>query len=102
MRRANPSGRKTASTPKLDFRTGSFKATNRKALQLCREVARTLGHALAWEMGDEVLSGLDVVAVDPAPGFDAVVRHRREVMRAQRELTRIVRKLRPMVAYKGT
>ena len=53
--------------PKIFFRTSSFKATNRKALQLCGEVARTLGHALAWEMGDDILSRLDVASVVPAP-----------------------------------
>jgi ribosome-binding factor A len=53
--------------PKIYFRTSSFKATNRKAVQLCSEVARILGHALAWEMGDDFLSRLDVASVVPAP-----------------------------------
>jgi len=40
---------------------------NRKALQLCQQVAQTLGLVLAGEFGDERLHGLQVVSVDPAP-----------------------------------
>jgi ribosome-binding factor A len=39
----------------------------RKALQLCAEVARTLGEVLAGESGDEVLRDLVVESVTPAP-----------------------------------
>lgn len=53
--------------PKTFFRSGSFKRTNRKALQLCGEVARTIGYALAWELGDDLLGQAHVVAVTPAP-----------------------------------
>jgi ribosome-binding factor A len=38
----------------------------RKALQLCRQVAEALNAALAG-CGDAVLSGLQVVSVEPAP-----------------------------------
>ncbi len=41
--------------------------TNRKTLQLCSEIARTLRWVLAWESGDEVLSSLDVSSVVPTP-----------------------------------
>ena len=53
--------------PKTFFRAGSFRRTNRKALQLCGEVARTIGHALAWELGDELLGRAELVSVTPAP-----------------------------------
>ncbi len=53
--------------PRLFFRKTSDKRLNRKALQLCSEVARALGHALAWELGDELLSNLRVESVTPAP-----------------------------------
>jgi ribosome-binding factor A len=41
--------------------------TGRKARQLCRQVADTLGLVLAGECQDEVLQNLLVLAVDPAP-----------------------------------
>jgi ribosome-binding factor A len=53
--------------PRIYFRKTSEKKVNRKALQLCREAARALGHALAWEMGDDLLSQLQVESVVPAP-----------------------------------
>jgi ribosome-binding factor A len=40
---------------------------NRKALQLCAQIARTLGCALASECGDDVLQALLVASVQPAP-----------------------------------
>ncbi len=40
---------------------------NRKAMQLCSQVAQTLGLVLAGEFGDELLHNLEVVSVDPAP-----------------------------------
>jgi ribosome-binding factor A len=41
--------------------------TDRKTLQLCRQVAQTLGDVLAGRCDDAVLQGLDVVDVLPAP-----------------------------------
>lgn len=40
---------------------------NRKALQLCRQVAQTLDQVFAGELGDAGLSDLRVAAVRPAP-----------------------------------
>mgnify|MGYP002626432340 CR=1 FL=1 len=40
---------------------------NRKALQLCKQVAVTLELALSGDFGDEFLHNLEVVSVDPAP-----------------------------------
>ena len=40
---------------------------NRKAMQLCSQVARTLDLLLAGEFADEALQGLQVVSVRPAP-----------------------------------
>jgi len=40
---------------------------NRKALQLCRQVAETLEQVLSGETGDDVLAGLHVSSVVPAP-----------------------------------
>lgn len=40
---------------------------NHKARQLCSQVADSLNLVLSGECGDEVLQGLQVVAVDPAP-----------------------------------
>jgi ribosome-binding factor A len=52
--------------PRLEPRDTSRKVKNRKALQLCGQVARTLGLALA-ACGDEVLRDLAVASVVPAP-----------------------------------
>jgi ribosome-binding factor A len=40
---------------------------DRKALQLCRQVEHTLGDVLAGDCDDEILRGLAVLAVQPAP-----------------------------------
>jgi ribosome-binding factor A len=40
---------------------------NRKALQLCRQVAETLEQVLSGETGEDVLAGLHVSSVVPAP-----------------------------------
>ena len=53
--------------PKRYFRAAPSKVANRKALQLCGEVAKTLSFALGWEMGDDLLSRLCVVSVVPCP-----------------------------------
>jgi ribosome-binding factor A len=42
-------------------------AGKRKALQLCREVERTLSAVLAGECGDDLLRDLVVLSVVPAP-----------------------------------
>src|SRR6516162_7232294 len=52
--------------PRLDRRDGSGKVGNRKALQLCSQVARTLMGVLA-ECGDDVLRDLVIESVTPAP-----------------------------------
>jgi ribosome-binding factor A len=53
--------------PRTFFRERSGKITNRKALQLCSEVAKTLSFALAWGTGDDLLGLLQVESVAPAP-----------------------------------
>jgi ribosome-binding factor A len=53
--------------PRIYFRKTSEKKPNRKALQLCAEAARALGHALAWEVTDDLLGRLQVESVVPAP-----------------------------------
>jgi ribosome-binding factor A len=52
--------------PRLDRREGTGKVPNRKALQLCAQVARTLASVLA-ECGDDVLRDMVVESVVPAP-----------------------------------
>jgi ribosome-binding factor A len=41
--------------------------SHRKAQQLCRQVAHTLGYVLSGECDDDVLRSLYVESVDPAP-----------------------------------
>jgi ribosome-binding factor A len=53
--------------PRTFFEDRCEKKTNRKAIQLCGEVAKTLSFALAWEMRDDRLSLLQVDSVVPAP-----------------------------------
>jgi ribosome-binding factor A len=53
--------------PRIFFRKASEKKANRKTLQLCSEVAKTLAYALSWEMGDDLLSLLQVERVAAAP-----------------------------------
>ncbi|HWG46467.1 MAG TPA: hypothetical protein VN688_27140 [Gemmataceae bacterium] len=52
--------------PRLDRREGTVKVPNRKALQLCAQVERTLASVLA-ACGDDVLRDLRVESVVPAP-----------------------------------
>jgi ribosome-binding factor A len=52
--------------PRRDRREGSGKVPNRKALQLCAQVARTLASVFA-ECSDDVLRDLTVQSVVPAP-----------------------------------
>jgi ribosome-binding factor A len=60
-------GPEDGADPRLFFRKASAQKHNRKALQLCGAVTRALSHALAWELGDELLSSLRVESVTPAP-----------------------------------
>ena len=53
--------------PRTFFEEKCAKKTNRKALQLCGEVAKTLSFALAWEMRDDLLGLLQIDSVVPAP-----------------------------------
>src|SRR5579859_5871271 len=53
--------------PRLLPRHARGKVANRKALQLCRQVERTLGTVLAGGCGDAMLRDLLVVSVLPAP-----------------------------------
>jgi ribosome-binding factor A len=60
-------GPEDGADPRIYFRKRSETKLNRKALQLCSEVARVLSYVLAWELGDELLSSLCVESVVPAP-----------------------------------
>ena len=54
--------------PRVFFRKdGDRKPRNHKALQLTRQVAQVLDGLLAGAAGDPILTGLTVIAVDPAP-----------------------------------
>jgi ribosome-binding factor A len=53
--------------PRTESRGGTPRVANRKALQLCGQVARTLQLVLAGECGDEALRDLLVESVVPAP-----------------------------------
>ncbi len=53
--------------PRAFFRKPSAGVPNRKALQLCRQAAQTLGQILAGECGDDLLRELIVESVQPAP-----------------------------------
>jgi ribosome-binding factor A len=53
--------------PRYDVRGEPGKVANRKALQLCGQVARTLQGVLAGETGDDLLRELQVESVVPAP-----------------------------------
>jgi ribosome-binding factor A len=52
--------------PRFDRREGSGTVPNRKALQLCAQVARTLMDVFA-DCGDDVLRDLLIESVTPAP-----------------------------------
>ena len=53
--------------PRDEKQLSSRRVHNRKALQLCAEVMRTLNEVLACETGDDLLRDLLVVSVVPAP-----------------------------------
>jgi ribosome-binding factor A len=59
-------GPEDGSDPRDFFAKPPGKVTNRKALQLCGQVERTLSLVL-WECSDDVLRELAVEAVQPAP-----------------------------------
>jgi ribosome-binding factor A len=59
--------------PRELARSGRRRKDDRKARQLCRQVAETLSQVLGGECGDEVLQSLQVVAVDPAPDASHLV-----------------------------
>jgi ribosome-binding factor A len=59
--------------PRTFFRKSGRKKTNRKALQMCGEIARTLSQVLAWESGDDLLRSLVVESVEPAPDSTRVL-----------------------------
>jgi ribosome-binding factor A len=53
--------------PRLDHPFMPRRVVNRKALQLCAQVARTLATVLSGECGDDRLRDLLVESVQPAP-----------------------------------
>jgi ribosome-binding factor A len=53
--------------PRYDTRGEPGKVANRKALQLCGQVAQTLQAVLSGEVGDDLLRELQVESVVPAP-----------------------------------
>jgi len=54
--------------PREYFKAGRIhKKEDRKAKQLCRQVAETLDQVLSGEIGDDLLRGLRVSSVMPAP-----------------------------------
>jgi ribosome-binding factor A len=59
--------------PRELARPGRPRKDQRKARQLCRQVAETLSQVLSGECGDEVLQSLHVMAVDPAPDASQLV-----------------------------
>ncbi len=64
---ASETGPEDGIDPRLLPRYERGKVTNRKALQLCRQVERTLTTLLAGACGDDVLHELLVQSVIPAP-----------------------------------
>ena len=59
--------------PRTFFRKSGRQRTNRKALQLCGQIAQTLSAVLAWESGDELLQCLMIESVEPAPDSTRVL-----------------------------
>jgi len=53
--------------PRQFFDRRSRRRVDRKAYQLCRQVSDTLNFVLSGDTGDDVLRGLYVESVDPAP-----------------------------------
>jgi ribosome-binding factor A len=69
----NEIGPEDGTDPKTFFQKSSRRRINRKALQLCGQIARTLSQVLAWESGDDRLRNLMVTAVEPAPDDSRVL-----------------------------
>src|SRR5436190_2227200 len=69
----NQPGPEDGADPRTFFRKPSRRGLNRKALQLCGQVAQTLSAVLAWESGDDLLSDLTVESVEPAPDSTRVL-----------------------------
>lgn len=61
------------SDPRTFFQKMSRPKTNRKALQLCSQIALTLGSVLAWESNSLLLQSLTVESVLPAPDSSRVL-----------------------------
>jgi ribosome-binding factor A len=59
--------------PREFFRKGRPRKGDRKARQLCSQVAETLNLVLSGECGDDLLQSLQVVTVDPAPDASQLV-----------------------------
>jgi ribosome-binding factor A len=67
LRSCDEAGPEDGADPKTFLRKSTRRVVNRKALQLCSQVARTLNSILAGECGDELLRELAVESVVPAP-----------------------------------
>jgi ribosome-binding factor A len=62
-----PGDRHDPVDPSVYFSPAADPRVQRKARQLCQQVALALDHALAWACSDPVLNALSVLAVEPAP-----------------------------------
>jgi ribosome-binding factor A len=65
--RAGGTGPDAGVDPSQFFGRRSRPRVDRKAYQLCRQVSDTLNFVLSGDTGDDVLRGLYVDSVDPAP-----------------------------------
>jgi ribosome-binding factor A len=57
--------------PRYAYRPNA-RRPHRKGLQLCRQIARAISHALSWELGKDVLSQVQIDSVEPAPNTSRV------------------------------
>ena len=62
-----PGDRQGPVDPSVFFSPAVDPRIQRKARQLCQQVAQAMDHALAWVCGDPILNSLSVLAVEPAP-----------------------------------
>lgn len=53
--------------PRLEPKSGETRPTGRKSRQLCAQVAESLSLAMAATAGDDIVAGMTVLAVEPAP-----------------------------------
>lgn len=65
--RAASRGPEAGGDPRQVFDRTARRRVDRKAYQLCRQVSDTLNFVLSGDTGDDVLRGLYVDSVDPAP-----------------------------------